>query len=256
MQQQPQPKKGKILKWVKASERLPETDCHICFKISEGYTNAYVVTRGNGRRIIVAYSNNEIKNWKIGEWLEEVEAPAASPVMEEKPKSGVDLIAAERTRQIKKEGYGADHDQDHDNGELAKAAACYANPIFNQQQHHVGALLGEKAVPEFWPFEKGWWKPTPEDRVKELAKAGALIAAEIDRLTKHSPAPPIEPGEQKIDDREELIDNAILYNRLYVQKVNELASARQLILDIKRGNIYQEPADECDKWLNNNPEIK
>jgi hypothetical protein len=36
----------------------------------------------------------------------------------------------------------------------------------------------------------------------------------------------------------------------------ELASARQLILDIKRGNIYQEPADECDKWLNNNPEIK
>jgi len=26
------------------------------------------------------------------------------------------------------------------------------------------------------------WKPTPDDRVRELVKAGALIAAEIDRL--------------------------------------------------------------------------
>ena len=28
------------------------------------------------------------------------------------------------------------------------------------------------------------WKPTPDDRIKELAKAGALIAAEIDRLQR------------------------------------------------------------------------
>ena len=34
-----------------------------------------------------------------------------------------------------------------------------------------------------WPWEANWWKPTPEDRIKELAKAGALIAAEIDRLS-------------------------------------------------------------------------
>lgn len=36
----------------------------------------------------------------------------------------------------------------------------------------------------------------------------------------------------------------------------QLASARTLILNIKTGNIYQEPADECDKWLNGNPETK
>lgn len=37
---------------------------------------------------------------------------------------------------------------------------------------------------------------------------------------------------------------------------DQLASARTLILNIKRGNIYQDAADECDKWLNDNPEIK
>ena len=33
-------------------------------------------------------------------------------------------------------------------------------------------------------WEQKWWKPTPNDRVRELTKAGALIAAEIDRLTR------------------------------------------------------------------------
>lgn len=35
-----------------------------------------------------------------------------------------------------------------------------------------------------WPFSQEWWKPTPDDRIRELAKAGALIAAEIDRLQR------------------------------------------------------------------------
>lgn len=36
----------------------------------------------------------------------------------------------------------------------------------------------------FWPYTwaEKWWKPSPGDRIRELEKAGALIAAEIDRL--------------------------------------------------------------------------
>jgi hypothetical protein len=30
----------------------------------------------------------------------------------------------------------------------------------------------------------GNWKPTPGNRIRELEKAGALIAAEIDRLSR------------------------------------------------------------------------
>ena len=33
-----------------------------------------------------------------------------------------------------------------------------------------------------WPFSPDSWKPTPGDRKRELAKAGALIAAELDRM--------------------------------------------------------------------------
>ena len=32
-----------------------------------------------------------------------------------------------------------------------------------------------------WPWAKKWWKPS-DDPVRNLVKAGALIAAEIDRL--------------------------------------------------------------------------
>jgi hypothetical protein len=35
---------------------------------------------------------------------------------------------------------------------------------------------------ELWPWDESWWKPG--DRIRELAKAGALIAAEIDRLNR------------------------------------------------------------------------
>lgn len=33
------------------------------------------------------------------------------------------------------------------------------------------------------PWDNEWWKPSPDDRKRELVKAGALIAAAIDRLS-------------------------------------------------------------------------
>jgi hypothetical protein len=42
----------------------------------------------------------------------------------------------------------------------------------------------EPCVPDEWPFDRSWYKPTPENRIRELEKAGALIAAEIDRLQR------------------------------------------------------------------------
>lgn len=86
-------------------------------------------------------------------------------------KTGIELIAEERQRQIEKEGWTSEHDAKHKNGELAHAAATYA----------MTDLYGDY-VPNTWPFEKSWYKPTPNNRIRELQKAGALIAAEIDRL--------------------------------------------------------------------------
>lgn len=93
---------------------------------------------------------------------------------------GASLIAAERERQIEAEGWTHEHDDSHAWGELALAAACYALP---ERITRGPALTRRFYVHRFWPWEVRFWRPTG-DRVRELTKAGALIAAEIDRLQR------------------------------------------------------------------------
>ena len=92
-----------------------------------------------------------------------------------KDATGVDLIAVERRRQIEEEGFTCDHDYQHDCGELASAGACYA--LAEQE------MVGADWEPAFWPWDKKWWKPS-SDPIRNLVKAGARIAAEIDRLQR------------------------------------------------------------------------
>lgn len=89
---------------------------------------------------------------------------------------GVELIAEERRRQIAEEGYDADHDHAHGSGELGRAAAAYAM---------VNAWYGgeRKVHPlALWPWDHDSWKPgvRKEDLLRNLVKAGALVAAAID----------------------------------------------------------------------------
>ena len=97
-----------------------------------------------------------------------------------KMKTGIELIAEERQRQIEKEGWTPEHDDQHNTGDLAHAAAAYASA----ELYRRTASEGYDNTPHIWPFERKWWKPTPDDRIRELQKAGALIAAEIDRLQR------------------------------------------------------------------------
>lgn len=94
-------------------------------------------------------------------------------------KTGVELIAEERQRQIEEEGWTKEHDAKHEDNLLAVAAASYAMP---EGARTFMLTQDGDYLPLFWPFETKWWKPCPQDRVKELVKAGALIAAEIDRI--------------------------------------------------------------------------
>lgn len=93
--------------------------------------------------------------------------------------TGIDLIAKERQRQIDKEGWTKEHDAQHEDNVLAIAAASYAMPEGARTFMHT---QDGNYLPIFWPFDSKWWKPCPQDRVKELVKAGALIVAEIDKL--------------------------------------------------------------------------
>lgn len=82
---------------------------------------------------------------------------------------GSKAIAAERRRQIEQEGWTPQRDDQYVNGELLQAAACYAL--------HDGGV--KDIPPPAWPWSDKWWKPSGVQR--DLEKAGALIAAEIDR---------------------------------------------------------------------------
>lgn len=97
---------------------------------------------------------------------------------------GVDLIKAERERQIKEERCSAEHDDQHKLGELAGAAAIYALHGCGFENPHI-LEARRRAVTHkvrIWPWADFWWKPS--DRIRDLVKAGALIAAEIDRLQR------------------------------------------------------------------------
>ena len=95
-------------------------------------------------------------------------------------KKGTELIAEERQRQIEVEGWTKEHDAEHTNDSLAFAAVCYAIPSVYRTYSYCP--LRKERVPDFWPWDMEWWKPTPDNRIRELVKAGALIAAEIDRI--------------------------------------------------------------------------
>lgn len=93
---------------------------------------------------------------------------------------GIDLIFEERSKQVLGKGYTKSHDDEHQRAELSLAALCYINTAIDQMTFpSIAAML----VTSEWPFEREAWKPS-DDPIKNLTKAGALIAAEIDRLQR------------------------------------------------------------------------
>lgn len=94
--------------------------------------------------------------------------------------TGAERIAAERNRQIEEEGWSAEHDSIHENDELSLAAICYASPI--PVYCKIWHVDGTTNLEDPFPWAE-WDKRHKHNRIRQLEIAGALIAAEIDRLT-------------------------------------------------------------------------
>lgn len=92
-------------------------------------------------------------------------------------KSGAELITEERARHVTKECYDAQHDDQHVHGEMAGAAACYT--LWHCS--YIGKFCWRLAM-AMWPWSEECWKP--KDPVRDLVRAGSLIAAEIDRIQR------------------------------------------------------------------------
>jgi hypothetical protein len=91
--------------------------------------------------------------------------------------TAIDLAIAEigRIRNVK--GFSEDHDDGYGPNMLAEAAASYM-------------LIGRKtewndaAAYEWWPWDRDTFKPSPDDRKRELTKGIALALCELDRLIR------------------------------------------------------------------------
>jgi len=96
---------------------------------------------------------------------------------------GVARIALERLRQQDEEGFDEAHDDCQFRGELCGAAATYAqyasDQIFGDLRDHEEYLL------DMWPgsWREDQFNPS-KNPIRNLTKAGALIAAEIDRILR------------------------------------------------------------------------
>lgn len=95
-------------------------------------------------------------------------------------KTGIERIRDERNRQIEVEGWTALHDDYHFEGQLGRAACCYASTAKIQIEKGV-KTLPSCYIHKDWPWERKWWKPS-NDPVRNLEKSGALFIAESERL--------------------------------------------------------------------------
>lgn len=95
----------------------------------------------------------------------------------------------ERRRQIEQEGWTVEHDDQHHDGTMLRAAMVY-------RMHAIGYQIAMvDGRPLGWPWDAAWWKPKSPRR--DLIRAGALAIAEIERL--HRAGRPFVHAVQKLD---------------------------------------------------------
>lgn len=101
--------------------------------------------------------------------------PIATNQPDKTKEAGAELIAKERERQVNVEGFDREHDHSHVYEELVLAALAYAH-------HAIGE--GSFSALLVWPWDEQYFKP--KDPLRDLTRAGALIAAAIDRYKEES----------------------------------------------------------------------
>ncbi len=92
-------------------------------------------------------------------------------------------IEEERRRQTEQEGWTPEHDDHHDLGQMARAAAAYAATAAAQVKD-FGEDFSNFPVHAMWPRSWGKTSWKPKSPRSNLVRAAALLVAEIERLDR------------------------------------------------------------------------
>lgn len=137
--------------------------------------------------------SEEDHHQKLMKVLKQARAALTQPVSAPSLTAAQEIVA-ERQRQKDMEGWTPEHDDTHNNWEMAAAAACYAFMASKDDQvrslakamshpHELGNDPERRLIAlRFWPWSWSWFKL--KDRRRDLVRAGALILAEIERLDR------------------------------------------------------------------------
>lgn len=170
-------------------------------------------------------------------------------------KNGLELIAEERKRQIEVEGWTLEHDKKYKNNELFYAACCY---YAAQRNRALQPNMNPYEAPDEWPFDKSWWKPSPDDRIRELVKAGALFFADNQARPSEFSASQVELIAKEI--------NQLINNNIEVYQAEDTLNPEPIPLiegsmteqefyDDIMGEYYQELDEHRQKLKRNNDRI-
>lgn len=98
-------------------------------------------------------------------------------------------VLDERKRQIEVEGWTAEHDDAHTNGELARAAGIYAVIAGSDATAYRNAMEGyglndilRSLFTHYWPWGHSWFKP--KTRRQDLVRSVALGIAAIEQIDR------------------------------------------------------------------------
>lgn len=167
--------------------------------LQKGRVEPILQTDQNGVQLVVGFRRKAgTRKTRDGDFMLKRPRPWRDPQDKSNLTIGVRLVMAERRRQVEKEGWTAAHDERHADGELARAAECYEQKPELRAMQEREVMVDQRRgladppslypvkvpVPRQWPWDPVWWKPTPQNRVRELVKAGALYLAEAERLRR------------------------------------------------------------------------
>ena len=113
---------------------------------------------------------------------------ASAEVGSQKLPPGAQAITAERIRQITAERWSAEYDDQHTHSQLLHAAGAYLKAAIDISN----GIKGKPRPTSDWPWDHRLWKPSASAQ-RNIVKAGALIAAEWDRLMRVD-NPPLPNG--------------------------------------------------------------